>query len=56
MADKTISDADRHLAEKMLADESGKPISDADRHLAEKMLEKFLRRNDGGIASKTRIF
>jgi hypothetical protein len=50
---KTISDADRRRIEKALAGESGKTISDADRSL---IMEKFLDRNDGGIARKTRRF
>ena len=50
---KTISDADRHLIEKALSEESGKTISDADR---QSLMEKYINRNDGGIARKTRIF
>ena len=50
---RTISDADRLRARKILADESGRIISDADRQLLE---EKYLKRNDGGMASKTRRF
>jgi hypothetical protein len=50
---RTISNADRRLAGKMLAKEGGRTISDADRRLLE---EKYLNRNDGGIASKTRTF
>jgi hypothetical protein len=50
---RTISAADRRFARKMLADESGRIISDSDRLLLE---EKYLKRNDGGIAQKTRTF
>jgi len=49
-AGKTISDADRRRKKKPKM--AGNPISDADRSLA----EKFLNRNDGGVASKTRRF
>jgi|TARA_Y100000310_G_scaffold218058_1_gene219197 hypothetical protein len=59
---RTISDADRRLAE-MLAKESaaerfsrlfeGKELSDADRQL---LMKKYINRNDGGIARKTRTF
>jgi hypothetical protein len=50
---RTISDADRRLIARMLANEGGRTISDADRRLAQ---EGYLRRNDGGIARKTRTF
>ena len=50
---KNISDADRRRARKMLLNESGRTISDSDRLLLE---EKYLKRNDGGIAQKTRTF
>ena len=53
MAGKTISNADRRLIKKMLLGESGKAISDEDRR---RLMDKFLNRNDGGIARKTRIF
>tara|TARA_R100001594_G_C3937070_1_gene239670 strand:+ start:372 stop:548 length:177 start_codon:yes stop_codon:yes gene_type:complete len=49
---KTISDEARRLLEMML-NESSKTISDADRARAE---EKYMKRNDGGIARKTRVF
>jgi hypothetical protein len=50
---KTISDADRRLIGKALLDESGKTISDADRA---RLMEKYINRNDGGMAKKTRVF
>ena len=36
----------------------GKTISDADREMVKKVLsdEQFIKRNDGGIARKTRTF
>ena len=49
---RTISDADRRLIARLLG-ESGRTISDADRLRAQ---ERYLRRNDGGIARKTRTF
>ena len=53
MGGKTISDADRRLLGKALLDESGKTISDADRA---RLMEKYITRNDGGMAKKTRTF
>jgi len=50
---RTISDADRRLAAEMLANEGGRTISDADRQL---LMKKYIDRNDGGIARKTRTF
>ena len=50
---RTISDADRRRVAQMLASEGGRTISDADRLRAQ---ERYLRRNDGGIAQKTRTF
>jgi len=58
---RTISDADRARARRMaeqaeiqrILNESGGTISDADRAL---MMEKYINRNDGGIAKKTRTF
>ena len=50
---RTISDADRRRARKMLLNESGRTISDADRA---RVAEKYMNRNDGGIAQKTRTF
>jgi hypothetical protein len=52
---RTISDADRRLIEQMLASEGGGTISDADRLRAQEET-RYLRRNDGGIAQKTRTF
>jgi len=49
---RTISDADRKRAKKLLS-EGGRTISDADRRLLE---EVYMKRNDGGIARKTRTF
>ena len=63
-----ISDADRRLAAEMLANEGGRIISDTDRRLAEMLakelsdadrqllMKKYINRNDGGIARKTRTF
>jgi len=49
---RTISNADRKKAMiAKLLNESGKTISDADREMA-----KYMKLNDGGIASKTRMF
>ena len=47
---RNISDADREIVNALL-NESGKTISDADRETA-----KYMKLNDGGIASKTRVF
>lgn len=52
-ASKTISDADLRRVGNLLGDESGETTSDADRLLLQ---EKYLKRNDGGMASKTRRF
>ena len=49
---RTISDADRRMLKKMLS-EGSRTISDADKALADEM---FIKRNDGGIARKTRTF
>ena len=54
MRGKTISKADRKKVMNLLA-ESGKTISDADRDRVEE-LQKMLKRNDGGMAMKTRMF
>ena len=51
---RTISDADRRLIDRLLG-ESGRTISDADRLRAQEET-RYLRRNDGGIAQKTRTF
>ena len=49
---RTISDADRKRAMvAKLLNESSRNISDADREMA-----KYMKLNDGGIASKTRVF
>mgnify|MGYP003150706006 CR=1 FL=1 len=53
MAGRPVSDADRRRARKMLLNESGRTISDSDRLFLE---ERYLKRNDGGIAQKTRRF
>ena len=58
---KTISDADRARARRMteqaeiqrILNESGGTISDADRM---RVAERYMKRNDGGIAKKTRTF
>jgi hypothetical protein len=47
---RNISNADREIVNALL-NESGKTISDADREMA-----KYMKLNDGGIASKTRVF
>ena len=47
---RTISNADRAKVNALL-NESSRNISDADREMA-----KYMKRNDGGIASKTRVF
>jgi hypothetical protein len=52
---RTISDADRGLLNKLLG-ESGRTISDADRGRINASLGNYIRRNDGGIARKTRNF
>jgi hypothetical protein len=49
---RKVSDADRRRVGKLL-DELGKTISDADRA---RLMEKYIKRNDGGIAKKTRMF
>jgi len=49
---RTISDADRKRVKRLLG-EGGRTISDADRRLLE---EAYMKRNDGGIARKTRTF
>ena len=49
---RTISDADRKRVERLLG-EGGRTISDADRQL---LMKKYINRNDGGIARKTRVF
>ena len=49
---RTISDADRKRVERLLG-EGGRTISDADRRRLE---EAYIKRNDGGIARKTRVF
>ena len=54
---KNISDADRKMVKKILSADA-KTISDADREMVKKILsdEQFIKRNDGGIARKTRTF
>ena len=54
---KNISDADRKMVKKILSEDS-RTISDADRKMVKKILsdEQFIKRNDGGIARKTRTF
>ena len=44
--------ADRKRVERLLG-EGGRTISDADRQL---LMKKYINRNDGGIARKTRVF
>lgn len=51
---RTISDADRKRVEKLLSEESGKTISDADRKFLE--AEGYLKKNDGGMVRKTRVY
>jgi len=48
-----ISDADRARARRMTINESGGTISDADRM---RVAERYMKRNDGGIAKKTPVF
>ena len=54
---RTISDADRARAKAMmkkkLLNESSRTMSDADRIRADEM---YMKRNDGGMAQKTRVF
>jgi hypothetical protein len=53
---KTISDADRRKEAKKIAamlGSSGKTISDADRA---RLIDQYMKRNDGGIAKKARVF
>jgi len=62
MGGKTISDADRRIADKMLKEMTGegaKNISNIDESRAKEIIEsyeKYLKRNDGGMAKKTRTF
>ena len=59
---KNISDSDRKIAAKMMKEMTGegpKNISNLDRSRVEEitgLYEKYLKRNDGGIARKTRTF
>lgn len=66
MRGRTISDADRARAERMMEiktekmmtemlNEGGRNISDADRARVSE-LTRSLNRNDGGMAKKTRVF
>jgi len=58
---RNISDADREIVNALL-NESGRTISDRDRAQLDRVnettreLEGYMKRNDGGIASKTRVF
>ena len=54
---RTISDADRVRARRRAINESGRTISDADRARVEEITEeyeKYLKRNDGGMAMSGR--
>ena len=59
---KTISNADRRIADKMLKEMTGegaKNISKIDKSRAKEIMESYenyMKRNDGGIAKKTRTF
>ena len=55
MRGRTISDADRARMMRELLGESGRNISDADRARADELTD-MLKRNDGGMAMKTRVF
>jgi len=57
-----ISNAERRIADKMLKEMTGegaKNISNIDESRAKEIIEsyeKYLKRNDGGMAKKTRTF
>ena len=59
---KNISDSDRKIATKMMKEMTGegpKNISELDKSRVREITglhEKYLKRNDGGIARKTRVF
>ena len=56
---RTVSNNDREIAEKMMKEllgESSKNISNSDRARVDEVLEKMMKRNDGGMAQKTRVF
>jgi len=52
---RTISDADRVRMMRELLGESSRNISDADRAKVDELTD-MLKRNDGGMAMKTRVF
>jgi hypothetical protein len=51
---RTISDADRRLMELLLG-EGSRNVSDADRARVNELLRE-MKRKDGGMARKTRVF
>jgi len=56
---RTVSNKDREIAEKMMKEllgESSRTISTSDRAQVDEVLEKMMKRNDGGMAEKTRVF
>jgi hypothetical protein len=53
-ANRTLSDADRAAMIREILGEGSKTISDQDRARAEELL--YMKRNDGGMAKKTRMF
>ena len=48
-----LTEEEKRLMRKKILGESGRTISDADRV---RLMNKYMNRNDGGIAQKTRIF